>query len=349
MSSKLMKKDFTIVQNFPKLILISLAIILAGVVFMFVTGLNIGIDYEGGAKIEIELAGDYAEDATFKSDFEKYFTDFINSSGYSVADKMQISPLTEGGSTYEFRLAYELNGSKVSKTDEAQAEFIQSLNGVNNDASKEGFRGTLEDEVKEYFERKDMADEYVEGCVKVAVIGATSSKSLLNATFLAIALALVAILVYIMIRFTVASGLAAICGLAHDVLIMVALTAIFQIPVNTTFIAAVITIIGYSINSSIVIFDKVRECKKSAAFGYASNEEIANYSIKHSLVKVLLSVLTTLIMVVALVLFSVSTIQEFILPIIFGLIAGTFSATCINPSLWVIFEKIGAKAKSKKA
>ena len=81
----------------------------------------------------------------------------------------------------------------------------------------------------------------------------------------------------------------------------------------------------------------------------ASNEEIANYSIKHSLVKVLLSVLTTLIMVVALVLFSVSTIQEFILPIIFGLIAGTFSATCINPSLWVIFEKIGAKAKSKKA
>jgi preprotein translocase subunit SecF len=54
-------------------------------------------------------------------------------------------------------------------------------------------------------------------------------------------------------------------------------------------------------------------------------------------------------MVVALVLFSVSTIQEFILPIIFGLIAGTFSATCINPSLWVIFEKIGAKAKSKKA
>ena len=75
MSSKLMKKDFTIVQNFPKLILISLAIILAGVVFMFVTGLNIGIDYEGGAKIEIELAGDYAEDATFKSDFEKHFTD----------------------------------------------------------------------------------------------------------------------------------------------------------------------------------------------------------------------------------------------------------------------------------
>ena len=344
-----MKKDFKIVQKFPVLIAISALIIVAGIVMMIVSGLNIGIDYEGGAKVEIELAGDYAENSEFKAGFEKEFTDFINSNGYAVADKMQVSPLSDGGSTYEFRLSYELNGKKVGKTEEEQTAFIESLNGKDNDASDEGFRGVLEEKVQQYLESKDMGAEYEEGCVKVAVIGASSSQSLLNSTFLAIALALVAILVYIMIRFTVSSGLAAICGLTHDVLIMVALTAIFQIPVNTTFIAAVITIIGYSINSSIVIFDKVRECRKSTAFAYASDEEIANYAIKHSLVKIILSIITTLIMVVALVLFSVSTIQEFILPIIFGLLAGTFSALCLSPSIWVLFRKIGAKSKSKKA
>ena len=86
-----MKKDFKIVQKFPVLIAISALIIVAGIVMMIVSGLNIGIDYEGGAKVEIELAGDYAENSEFKAGFEKEFTDFINSNGYAVADKMQVS------------------------------------------------------------------------------------------------------------------------------------------------------------------------------------------------------------------------------------------------------------------
>lgn len=347
--SKLMKKDFKVVQKFPILIAISAVVILAGLLVMIFSGLNIGIDYEGGAKVSIQFEGDYSENAEFRNGFEDKFTAFINDNGYEVADKMQVSPLKDGGSTYEFRLSYELNGKKVGKSEEEQTAFIQSLNGADDDASDEGFKGVLEAEVQKYLEEKGMGAEYAEDCIRIELIGATSSQALLNSTFLAIALALVAILVYIMIRFTVSSGLAAICGLTHDVLIMIALTAIFQIPVNTTFIAAVITIIGYSINASIVIFDKVRECRKSTAFAYASDEEIANYAIKHSFVKIALSIITTLIMVVALVLFSVSTIQEFILPIIFGLIAGTFSALCLSPSIWVKFRKIGAKMKKKKA
>ncbi len=335
--SKLMKKDFNIVQKFPLLIFISFIIIITGVVFLLGEGLNLGIDYKGGAKVEIELI-DEIED---KAAFEEHFTSFMKDQGYTVVDKMMESPLTEGGISYEFRLAYEYHGARVEK--DAQEAFITRLN---ND-----FKNGLTDEVEAYLSTVNSVNLFDEEGINVAVIGESSSKSLLNRTFIALALALVAILVYIMIRFTVSSGLASICGLAHDVLITVALTAIFRkyLPVNMTFIAAVITIIGYSINASIVIFDKVRECQKSAAFAYASDEEIANYAIKHSLVKILLSVLTTLIMVVALVLFSVSTIQEFILPIIFGLLAGTFSALCLNPSLWVLFRKVGAKIKSKKA
>ena len=329
------KKDFNVVQKFPMLILISVMIILCGAIFMLGQGLNLGIDYEGGAKVEIELADEIAD----KDAFESHLRDFMNDNGYTVVDKMMESPLSEGGITYEFRLAYEFNRSTVAQ--DAQDAFINKLNG--------DFKSNLTEAVETYLTGLGAQDLFEEDGVNVAVIGESSSKSLLNRTFIAIALALVAILVYIMIRFTVSSGLAAICGLTHDVLVMVALTAIFQIPVNMTFIAAVITIIGYSINASIVIFDKVRECQNSTAFAYASDEEIANYAIKHSMVKILLSILTTLIMVVALVLFSVSTIQEFILPIIFGLLAGTFSALCLAPSIWVLFRKLGAKMKSKKA
>ena len=326
------KKDFNIVQKFPTLILVSLMIIVCGAIFMLGHGLNLGIDYEGGAKVEITLNGEVED----KNAFESHFKSFITENGYTVVDKMMESPLN-GSVTYEFRLAYEYHGATV----ESQDSFNSRLSG--------DFKSSLTEEVEAYLNTIGAQDLFDEDGIITASIGESSSKSLLNRTFIAIALALVAILVYVMIRFTVSSGLAAICGLTHDVLVMVALTAIFQIPVNMTFIAAVITIIGYSINSSIVIFDKVRECQKSTAFAYASDEEIANYAIKHSMVKILLSILTTLIMVVALVLFSVSTIQEFILPIIFGLLAGTFSALCLSPSIWVLFRKIGAKKKSKKA
>ena len=344
-----MKKDFKIVQRFSSLILISLLIIGAGFLHIMGRGLNLGLDYVGGATVVVELNGDYADRDDFKKDFQDHFTAYINENGYQVADNMQVSPLPGGGATYEFRLAYMLNGQRLGTSEEGQEMFIESLNGATDNKEDKGFSGDIEKEVKAFFESKNMAASFEEGCVKATVIGPSSTSSLLRATYLALALALVAILVYIMIRFTVSSGLAAIVGIIHDVAIMVALTTIFQIPVNTTFIAAVITIIGYSINSSIVIFDKVRECRKSAAFAYATDEEIANYAIKHSLVKIALSIITTLIMVVVLLVFSVSTIREFILPIIFGLLAGTFSALCLNPSIWVLFRKIGAKAKSKKA
>lgn len=345
--SKLMKKDFKIVENFAGLALISLMIIFAGVIFMCAFGLNLGIDYEGGAKVEIELTKGVE---AYETEFETSMTKLIEDAGYTVSDKMQKSPLSGGtGFTYEFRLNYELNGQNMGKNEELQTQFIESLNGKDNNADDHGFKGEVEEAVRSFLDGKGLVNEYEEGCVRIAVIGASSSKSLINSTIIAIILALVAILVYIVIRFTLSSGIAAFCGLIHDVAIMIALTAIFQIPVNMTFIAAVITIIGYSINSSIVIFDKVRECLKSTAFAGASDAEIANYAIKHSLVKILLSVLTTLIMVVALVLYSVSTIQEFIIPIIFGLIGGTFSALCLSPSLWVLYRKIGAKIKSKKA
>ena len=154
-------------------------------------------------------------------------------------------------------------------------------------------------------------------------------------------------LIYIIIRFTLTSGLAAVICLTHDVLMMLALTTIFQIQVNTTFIAAVITIVGYSINATIVIFDRIRENQALNSMKDKTNEEIANKSIAETLSRTILTTITTLAVIIILAivcsLMGVVSMEEFALPIIFGLLAGTFSSVLLAPSVWVLLKKVGAK------
>lgn len=345
------KKDFKVVENFKWFIILPLVLILAGVVCICVGRFNVGMDFSGGAKIEIEL-GDFAKDSEVRKDFESKYAQFLQEKGFEVVDNMQVStPAT--GVIYEFRLSYSLNGKKLGSGAEEQAEFNKALGQDLDDDT--GLRGQMQENILAEFITQNGAnvEDYTEDFVRAYTVGATASSSLLRAAIWAIVAAIAIMLVYIMVRFTVSGAFAAITVLLHDVLIMVSLTAIFNIPVNSTFIAAIITIIGYSINATIVIFDKIRECRKSAAFNELSDTFVANYSVKQSLVKVLLSSLTTLIMVVALVIVSGSTIREFILPIIFGLFAGSYSATLLSSSFWVAYRKLGAKikaaSKAKKA
>lgn len=350
--NKAMKRDYHVVEKTKWFALISLVIILVAAVMMVVRGMNVGIDFTGGATIEFEL-DTFAEDKDFQSNFDTEMRKILEEN-YSISDQMQVSP-SGAGYTYSYRLnnyfkgtygANSYNGA-LGNSDEAHNDFINSL----KDTGTDGVSTKLFDKVME------LVPDDVENfnptnseLIRITDIGPTASETLLNSAIWATVVALIVILVYIIIRFTFFSGLAALIALFHDVLIMVALTTIFYIPVNSTFIAAVITIIGYSINASIVIFDKIRECKNpnNTAFAMASDTEIANYAIKHSFVKIFLSTITTLIMVVAVVMFSVSTIREFLLPIIFGLISGLFSALCLSPTLWVAFEKMNKKRKEKK-
>lgn len=346
-----MKKEFRLVEKFKWFALVSLIIMLIGGVFMAVRGMNFGIDFTGGAKVEIDL-GAFADDSEVKKAFEEKFVGFFEDKGLKVADKMLTSP-NDGGVTYEFRLEYYLKsrGGKLSNSAEDQQAFIDFVKGDDADDTNNGIQDQLAEQIKTYFETdelmKSKAAYYDDNSVHAGTVGATASASLISAAIWATVAAIAVIFVWIIIRFKSASGIAAVIALLHDILLMVALTTIFHISVNSTFIAAIITIVGYSINASIVIFDKVRECEKSAAFAQSSDEEIANYSVKHSFTKILLSTLTTLIMVVVLVFFSMSTIQEFILPIIFGLICGTYSSLFLSPAIWVGLRKLGAKIKAK--
>ncbi|MCH5165259.1 MAG: protein translocase subunit SecF [Clostridiales bacterium] len=177
------------------------------------------------------------------------------------------------------------------------------------------------------------------------LVGATVSTELLFNAILAVSLALVFMLCYIGLRFQLSSGLACIIALFHDILIMFAFMAICHIEINSTFIAALITILGYSINNSIIVFDRVRENMRSVYSKKMSPEGIANKSVKETLMRSINTTITTLIMILMVAIIGVSDIKIFAFPIIIGLLSGTFSSICIAPSMWALFQRVGKKNK----
>ena len=180
----------------------------------------------------------------------------------------------------------------------------------------------------------------------VNYVGPVAGATLVKNAIISVLLAAVLMLIYIAIRFDFNSGVSAVFGLLHDVLIMLSFMVIFRsvIQMNSSFIAAALTIVGYSINNTIVIFDRIREnAKKMTA---APKEEVTNISIRESLGRTICTTVTTLITIVALCILGVASIREFALPIIVGILSGVYSANMINGYVWAFLEE---KRKSHKA
>ena len=179
-------------------------------------------------------------------------------------------------------------------------------------------------------------------------ISASVSNDLRSAAIKASLLAILLILVYITIRFEFRSGIAAIVTLCHDICIMMAFFAIFQLPLNINFIAAALTILGYSINATIVVFDRIRENAKGISdikiFG-----DVTDRSIKQTLVRSINTSLTTLIPIILILVMGVPSIQAFAIALIIGILSGTYSSVCIAGPLWVNLKKIGNKKNTAKA
>ena len=137
-------------------------------------------------------------------------------------------------------------------------------------------------------------------------------------------------------------ALASVLALVHDVLVVVACYALAKWSVGSTFIACILTIVGYSINATIVIFDRIRE--NLSTMPKCSKEEIVNISVTQTLSRSINASLTTFIMVLVLYVMGVSSIREFSLPIMVGIAVGTYSSVCLAASLWYIFDKSFGKA-----
>lgn len=167
-------------------------------------------------------------------------------------------------------------------------------------------------------------------------ISPTIGKELWKSAATSIAIAAILMLLYITFRFEVLSGLSAVIALLHDLLIMISFYVIFRIPVNTSFIAAILTILGYSINATIVIFDRIRENTrflKKVAFA-----DVVNKSIWQTLNRSINTSLTTLFTLVVLYIIGVQSIKEFALPLIVGIIAGTYSSVFISGPVWAMLK-----------
>ena len=172
-------------------------------------------------------------------------------------------------------------------------------------------------------------------------VSATMGKEMWFNAAKAIIIAIILMLVYIWVRFELLSGLSAICALCHEVLMILSVYAIFQLPINTTFIAALLTILGYSINATIVVFDRVRENNKLIRRGQF--KDIVNTSIWQTLGRSINTSVTTLITLGALYILGVTSIKQFMLPLLIGVVCGTYSSIFIAGNFWVLFK--GKKAR----
>lgn len=177
-------------------------------------------------------------------------------------------------------------------------------------------------------------------------IGPSVGKELTRNAIVSVLVACVAMLIYIAIRFEFNFGIAAITALVHDVLITLTFYAIFNISINNSFIAAMLTIVGYSINDTIVIFDRIRESSRSMR--RSTPTEIANVSINKTLARSINTSLTTLIIIGAVNIF-VPTVREFSFPLLIGIAAGAYSSIFIASPVWVLLQKRKIKNKKVKA
>ncbi|WP_083258453.1 protein translocase subunit SecF [Cellulosilyticum sp. I15G10I2] len=154
----------------------------------------------------------------------------------------------------------------------------------------------------------------------------------------AVVVGIILILIYITYRFKdYRFGMSAVAALVHDVLIMLAVYAVFRIPLNNSFIAGMLTIVGYSINDTIIVFDRIRENKGKM---HADDAKIIDESVNQTLTRSINTSITTLIMIVLLYILGVQSVKQFAFPLIIGIAAGTYSSIFIASPLWYELRKL---------
>lgn len=313
-------------------------------------GLNIGIDFAGGSILTVELGSDilnnkdkynehydYIESVLTSEEIAEQVVAYAKEIGINITKSAAVASIS-----YVQTSGSDLEMSLVIKYDNISSTF----DSENSDLTT--YRnGLIEEQIKNYYETN-----YENVTVSTNYIGATASASLIKTALLSIFITMVLILIYIVIRFEVWSGLSAIIALVHDVAMMICLVAIFRIQINSAFIAAVITIVSYSINNTIVVFDRVRENGKKAKGGnktaIVDNNKLVNESIVETMARSINATLTTMVAITLFAIIGTASVREFALPVIFGLIAGFYSSLVIAPSLYCLMKNASDKRKLAK-
>ena len=168
-------------------------------------------------------------------------------------------------------------------------------------------------------------------------ISSTISNEMRRDALVAVVVATICMLVYIWFRFKdIRFAASSVLALVHDVLVVLAFYAVARVSVGNTFIACMLTIVGYSINATIVIFDRIRE--NLPGLGKGALDELVDKSINQTLSRSIFTSVTTFVMVAALYVLGVTSIKEFALPLMVGIVCGTYSSVCLTGALWYVFK-----------
>ncbi len=274
---------------------ISLIIIIIGMGFLCVRGLNFGIDFKGGSEIVLQL-----DESINKDDVDTIIRSYAPDASTNTINNNQ----------YEIKSA-DLDSDKLGS-------IVSDL------------------------ESKYKLDDKV--LVSQNEIGSSVGRELTQNSIYALLAAFAVMLVYIAIRFEFKFGVAAIAATIHDILVTISVYSIFYIPVNTPFIAAILTIVGYSMCDTIVIFDRIRENTK--IMRRAKSIEVADLSLTETIARSLYTSSATVVTIIAMN-FLVPSVQAFTIPLIVGIISGAYSSICIASPIWV-YLKDRVRSQKKK-
>ncbi len=306
--------------------ILSALIILSGVVMYLVEGFKLDIEFEGGTIIEMR-ANDKMFTEANTQELQTKIADFVTKTINKPA-KVQKST------------SYDVSGTNSKSFD-----IITISIGSENTLSNTELTKVEEAVVKEFkLNAKDavVSEESVEPFI---------GKEIMNNGLKAVVIAFILIILYVWYRFKAMSGLSAgvfaVVGVLHDVLIMLSVYVIFQIPLNESFIAAILTVVGYSMNDTVIIYDRIRE--NNRLLRKVPLPELVNSSIIQTLNRSINTVVTSLIAITTVYIFSkvngINSMEQFSFPLIVGITAGCYSSIFIASPLYVMWKESQKKKK----
>jgi preprotein translocase subunit SecF len=308
-----MATSFKIIEKKNLWFLLSAIIICIGLSLMFIRAaksepvLNFGIDFSGGSTMILKF------DALTKQYQKEQTKQKIADINIQFIEKVRA-----------VLKAYGLEKSSIQITSD-QEVIIKTIMLTNQQNIE--LRETLEKNISSY------------EILEIDFIGPTIGQELRKKSLWIIFIVTLALLLYITWRFEFIFGLAALIALIHDALITISFASFLNIEISTVFVAALLTILGYSINDTIVIFDRIRENIKLFHKKQINLINIANISLNQTLARTINTSLTTILVITCLLLFGGTTIKSFCLVLLVGILAGTYSSLFIASPILVIFSK----------
>ncbi len=302
-------------KTFKPLLIIYAAIFIVGTIFAIIGGVNLDINFSGGTKISYSYTGDIAE-----KDFKAVVDEKLDSS-FTLT---QSSALAGDTQTYDIALV-----GKNALSAEKQQALSKALT--------EKFK---DNEVKIYNSNS---------------VSATMAGTFFLKSFVAIAITAILVVIYVGFRFRriggISAALTALVALVFDVLIVFFTCVFFRLQIDLNFVAVVLTMLGYSLNDTIVVYDRIRENERLNSDMEIG--ELVNISVNKVLIRNIVTTVTTILAVVTIIivseLYGLTTLRTFAIPMAFGLVSGSISSVFISGPLWVIWKRYRQKKNPKKA